>query len=64
MKFVKTVAEGTNSYAKELFHDEAVLFSYLDGEFEHGSIQAFCENADKAGGDAIFKALVDVVAVE
>ena len=26
MKFVKSVAEGKSSYAKELFIDEAVLF--------------------------------------
>mgnify|MGYP000012681049 CR=1 FL=1 len=28
MKFVKSVAEGNSSYAKELFIDEAVLFGY------------------------------------
>ena len=38
MKFVKSVAEGNSKYAKELFIDEAVLFGYLDGELEHGSI--------------------------
>ena len=41
MKFVKRVAEGNSKYAKELFIDEAVLFGYLDGELEHGSIQRF-----------------------
>ena len=35
MKFVKSVAEGNSSYAKELFIDEAVLFGYLDGKLEH-----------------------------
>ena len=29
-KFVKSVAEGNSSYAKELFIDEAVLFGYLE----------------------------------
>lgn len=38
MKFVKSVAEGNSTYAKELFVDEAVLFGYLDGKLEHGSI--------------------------
>lgn len=33
MKFVKSVAEGNSSYAKELFIDEAVLFGYLDGNW-------------------------------
>ena len=41
MKFVKSVAEGNSKYAKELFTDEAVLFGYLDGELEHGSIEQF-----------------------
>ena len=34
MKFVKSVAEGNSSYAKELFIDEAVLFGFLDGKLE------------------------------
>ncbi len=41
MKFVKSVAEGNSTYAKELFTDEAVLFGYLDGKLEHGSIDQF-----------------------
>ena len=41
MKFVKSVAEGNSSYAKDLFVDEAVLFGYLDGKLEHGSIELF-----------------------
>ena len=41
MKFVKSVAEGNSKYAKELFTDEAVLFGYLDGKLEHGSIEQF-----------------------
>lgn len=32
MKFVRSVAEGNSSYAKELFINEAVLFGYLNGE--------------------------------
>lgn len=41
MKFVKSVAEGNSRYAKELFTDEAVLFGFLDGKLEHGSIEQF-----------------------
>ena len=41
MNFVKSVAEGNSKYAKELFIDEAVLFGYLDGKLEHGSIEQF-----------------------
>lgn len=48
MKFVKSVAEGNSTYAKELFCDEAVLFGYLDGKLEHGSIQAFYDNLNSA----------------
>jgi len=39
MKFVKSVAEGNSKYTKELFTDEAVLFGFLDGKLEHGSIE-------------------------
>ncbi len=64
MKFVKTVAEGNSSHAKELFVPEAMLFGYLNGELEHGSIQQFYDNVDKAGGDPNFNARVDVVLLE
>ena len=64
MKFVKSVAEGNSSYAKELFIDEAVLFGYLDGKLEHGSIGQFYDNVDTVGADKEFKAQVDVIDVE
>lgn len=64
MKFVKSVAEGKSSYAKELFIDEAVLFGYLDGKLEHGSIRQFYDNVDTVGADKGFKAHVDVIDVE
>lgn len=41
MNFVKSVSEGNSSYAKKLFIDEAVLFGFLDGKLEHGSISSF-----------------------
>ena len=63
-KFVKSVAEGNSKYAKELFIDEAVLFGYLDGRLEHGSIEQFYHNVDTVGGGDNFKARIDVVAVE
>ena len=64
MKFVKSVAEGNSKYAKELFVDEAVLFGYLDGTLEHGSIEQFYKNVDTVGAGNNFKARVDVVTVE
>ena len=64
MKFVKSVAEGNSSYAKELFTDEAVLFGYLDGKLEHGSIEQFYHNVDTVPGGDHFKARVDVLLVE
>ena len=64
MKFVKSVAEGDSRYAKELFIDQAVLFGYLDGQLEHGSIEQCYKNVDRVGADAGFRARVDVVAVE
>lgn len=64
MKFVKSVAEGKSSYAKELFIDEAVLFGYLDGKLEYGSIEQFYENVDTVGADKGFKARVDVIDIE
>lgn len=64
MKFVRSVAEGNSKYARELFIDEAVLFGYLDGKLEHGSISQFYDNVDSVGAGAGFKARVDVVDIE
>jgi len=64
MKFVKSVAEGDSRYAKELFVDEAVLFGFLDGQLEHGSIEQFYKNVDTVAAGDSFKARVDVVALE
>ena len=64
MKFVKSVAEGDSKYARELFTDDAVLFGFLDGEPERGSIEQFYHNVDTVSGGEVFKARVDVVAVE
>lgn len=64
MKFVKSVAEGDSRHARELFVDEAVLFGYLDGKLEHGSIEQFYRNVDSVDAGNEFKARIDVVAVE
>ncbi len=64
MKFVKSVAEGNSSYAKNLFVDEAVLFGYLDGKLEHGSIEQFYHNVDTVSAGNNFKARIDIVSVE
>ena len=63
-KFVKSVAEGNSKYAKELFVDEAVLFGYLDGDLEHGSIQQFYDNVDSTAAGDKFNARIDVLLVE
>ena len=64
MKFVNSVAEGNSAYAKELFTDEAVLFGYLDGKLEHGSIEQFYHNVDTVAAGENFQARVDVLLVE
>ncbi len=64
LKFVKSVAEGDSRYARELFTDDAVLFGFLDGKLEHGSIEQFYHNVDTVDGGEAFKARVDVIAVE
>lgn len=64
MKFVRSVAEGDSRHARELFTDEAVLFGYLDGKLEHGSIEQFYRNVDSVAAGDRFKARIDVVAVE
>lgn len=64
LKFVKSVAEGDSRYAKELFIDEAVLFGYLDGKLEHGSIEQFYKNVDTVSAGKDFKASVDIVDIE
>ena len=64
MKFVESVAKGASRYARELFTDDAVLFGFLDGMLERGSIEQFYRNVDTVSGGEEFKARVDVVAVE
>lgn len=64
MKFVRSVAEGSSTYARELFTEDAVLFGFLDGALEHGSIEQFYHNVDTVSGGEAFKARVDVVDVE
>lgn len=64
MKFVKSVAEGNSRYAKELFVDEAVLFGFLDGKLEHGSIEQFYHNVDTVCAGENFDARIDIVALE
>jgi len=63
-KFVKSVAEGNSKYAKTLFTDDAVLFGWLDGTLEHGSIEQFYKNVDTVAAGDNFKARIDVLAVE
>ncbi|MBE6493803.1 MAG: nuclear transport factor 2 family protein [Methanosphaera stadtmanae] len=62
--FVKSVKEGNSKYAKELFTDEAVLFGYLDGKLEHGSIEQFYNNVDTVSGGENFNARIDVLLLE
>ena len=59
-----SIAEGNSSYAKDLFVDEAVLFGYLDGKLEHGSIEQFYHNVDTVSAGNNFKARIDIVSVE
>lgn len=63
-KFVRSVAEGNSKYARELFTDEAVLFGYLDGKLEHGSIEQFYHNVDTVPGGEHFNTRVDVLLLE
>ena len=64
MKFVRSVAEGNSKYAKELFTEDAVLFGWLDGTLERGSIEQFYHNVDTVGAGAGFNARIDVVSIE
>lgn len=64
MKFVKSVAEGDSRYAKELFVDDSVLFGYLDGKPEHGSIEQFYKNVDTVDAGKDFRARIDIVDIE
>ena len=64
MKFVKSVKDGDSKYAKELFTQDAVLFGYLDGKLERGSINQFYHNVDTVAGGENFNARIDVVAIE
>ncbi len=64
MKFVRSVAEGNSSHAKELFTDDAVLFGFLDGKLERGSIEQFYRNVDSVSGGESFRSRIDVIDLE
>ena len=64
MNFVRSVAEGNSSHARKLFTDDAVLFGFLDGKLEHGSIEQFYHNVDTVSGGESFKARIDVIDIE
>lgn len=64
MKFVKSVAEGNSEYARELFSEDAVLFGFLDGKLERGSIEQFYHNVDTVAAGPDFRTRVDVLLVE
>lgn len=63
-KFVKSVAEGNSEFAKDLFVDEAVLFGYLDGDLEYGSINQFYDNVDSVAAGDEFNARIDILLLE
>ena len=64
MNFVKSVANGDSRYARELFTEDAVLFGFLNGKMERGSIEQFYRNVDAVGAGSSFKARIDVMDVE
>lgn len=63
-KFVQSVAEGTSRPARELFTPDAVLFGFLDGKLERGSIGQFYHNVDTVSAGQDFRARTDVIALE
>ena len=64
MNFVQSVAKGDSSYARNLFTEDAVLFGFLDGKLEHGSIDQFYHNVDTVSAGGQFKARIDVIDLE
>ena len=60
-KFVESVRDGNSAPARELFTSDAVIFGFLDGKLEHGSIEQFYHNVDTIGGGDSFKARTDVL---
>ena len=64
LRLTMSLIDSKWKYARELFTDDAVLFGFLDGEPERGSIEQFYHNVDTVSGGEAFKARVDVVAVD
>ncbi|MBR1631381.1 MAG: nuclear transport factor 2 family protein [Paludibacteraceae bacterium] len=63
-KFTRSVAEGNSRHARELFTDDAVLFGFLNGRLERGSIDQFYRNVDTVGAGERFKTRIDVLDIE
>lgn len=63
-KFAESVGSGKSQICKDVFIPEAVMFGYLDGKLEKGSIQNLYNNIDNAGADPKYVSRVDVVHID
>ena len=63
-KFAEGVGTGKSDVLKPYFYEKAVMFGYLDGKLEQGTIQNLYENIDNAGADPAYVSRVDIISIE
>lgn len=63
-KFAESVGSGKSEICKPAFLPEAVMFGFLDGKLEAGTIQNLYNNIDNAGADPKYVSRVDVLYVD
>ncbi|MDF2569605.1 MAG: hypothetical protein K0R55_1209 [Sporomusa sp.] len=63
-KFTESVAAGKSEICKPYFYDKAVMFGYLDGKLEQGTIQNLYDNLDNSGSDPAYVSRIDIIAIE
>ena len=63
-KFADAVGSGKPEICQPVFLDNAVMFGFLDGKLEQGTIQNLYNNINEAGAPEGYKSRVDIVFID
>lgn len=63
-KYAQGCKEGKSEIMKPAFHKDAIIYGYLNGELNEGSIENLYSSVDQLGADKNTKVHIDVLSVE
>ena len=63
-KYADAVGSGNENICKPVFLDNAVMFGFLDGKLQSGTIQNLYNSLKEVGADPKFRSRVDVVFID